>query len=299
MILQNDRLMVAILPEIGGRVTRLVDQRTGRDWMAQGGDRVDAREDAAFLAEQAGGWDECFPTVSPWDASDTVWGRQLRDHGDIWGRPMTVTDAGPDWMTVKRETSEYSFARTLRLDAASLVADYAVENLTGQPMPYLWAMHMLLATGPGDRICLAGIDRLAATYVSLEGSVLPITAVDWPAGDGRIGFPLDHVQAAMGFAGKFYAPVPKVAIARVMGATGGLQFGWDGDQVGHLGLWLGCGGWPTVGQVHQIAIEPTTASADHLGQAMEAGQAVVLHPGQIVRWSVRLTMLDEGSPWTA
>ena len=74
--IESDVLRVAVLPEFGARVVSFVDKRSGREWIFQGGETSDTGEDAIYGADAAVGWDECFPTVSPWDASQTPWKRR-------------------------------------------------------------------------------------------------------------------------------------------------------------------------------------------------------------------------------
>ena len=88
--IESEAMRVAVLPAFGARVVSLLDKCSAREWMFEGGQTSDTGEDAVYGADAAVGWDECFPTVSPWDASQTAWQRRLRDHGDIWGRPWTV-----------------------------------------------------------------------------------------------------------------------------------------------------------------------------------------------------------------
>ena len=88
------------------------------------------------------------------------------------------------------------------------------------------------------------------------------------------------------FAGKLYAP--NVYAASVGGEGGWLDFAWQG--IDHLGIWLAYGGWPAPGGRHQIALEPTTAPVDHLGDALNSGMAISLDPGGKRSWQVSLTL---------
>ena len=101
-------------------------------------------------------------------------------------------------------------------------------------------------------------------------------------------FTLDKVQPASSvFAGKFYAKVPSHT-ARVGHAGQWLELNWD-QSVEQLGIWLTYGGWPGPGGHHEIALEPTNAAADSLGEAIDAG-APPLAPGERRDWRVTLTL---------
>lgn len=293
--IENEAFRVGVMPEYGARVVSLLDRAGGREWIAQGGQSGNTGEDAAYLADEAVGWDECFPTVAPWDASGTAWGRRLRDHGDLWGRPWQLDASSAEAITLTYAARQFRFTRELRLEGAALIARYSVVNLGTEPLPYLWALHGLLAVTPEDRIVLPGVDRVSATYLSLDGEQLAVPELAWPGSRDVLPFPLDHVQpASTVFAGKFYASGIAGRSALVGHPGQWLEIDWDGS-IEHLGIWLAYGGWPAPGGHHEIALEPTTSAADHLGQAIDAG-FLPLAPGERRDWRVTLTLKSEH--WT-
>ena len=89
VVLKNDAVRLACEPELGARITSLVDRRNGREWLVPGtlpGTAAAwAAEGAVFGGDEAFGWDECLPTVArcpdPVDATAPA----LRDHGDAVG----------------------------------------------------------------------------------------------------------------------------------------------------------------------------------------------------------------------
>lgn len=279
-VIENTRLRVEVDERYGGRVVSLLDKRTTREWMTQGATSPNVGEAARYGEAEAVGWDECFPTVGPWDGSATVWGRQLRDHGDLWGRGWQVDGEGLERLALMFTGAEYRFRRELSLSGDKLTAAYQVENLLDRPLPYLWALHALLAVRAGDRIELPGVGRVRASYLSASVA----QELDWPSGSGVVPFPLDEVQpASAGFAAKLIASGAE-GLARVVGAHSSLELRWDPEAIGHLGLWFTYGAW--FGH-QEIAIEPTNAPADHLGQAIEAG-APPLAPGERREWQVSM-----------
>ena len=173
-LIENDRLRVGVTPAYGARVVSLFDKASGREWMTEGSESANTGEDVRYWGEEAVAWDECFPTVSVWDASGTPWGRKLRDHGDLWGRPWQVDAASVTALTTTYADPQFRFTRTLRLEGSTLVAEYAAENLTDEPLPYLWALHALLAAKPEDRMELAGADTVRAVFLSLDGKMVKV-----------------------------------------------------------------------------------------------------------------------------
>jgi len=287
-VLENDRLRVAVTPDYGARVTSLVDKRTGREWIAQGPQSRNTGEDAEYAGNEAVGWDECFPTVTPWDASHTPWARKLRDHGDLWGRPFTIDTQTPMALRLSYSDPQFLFTRELQLDGAALIARYEVENRTDASLPYLWALHGLLAVTAADSIELPEVETVAATYLSLGDKFLSVPELQWSKPTDVLPFTLDRVQpAASAFAGKFYAAVPG-RTARVGRPGQWLTLAWDAP-IDQLGIWLTYGGWPGPGGHHEIALEPTNAAADTLGEAIDAG-VPPLAPGERRDWRVTLTL---------
>jgi len=286
--LENSRVRVLVEPNYGARVTSLVDKETSREWIAQGGQSRNTGEYAEYAGDEAVGWDECFPTVTPWDARHTAWGRQLRDHGDLWGRPFVIEQRTLTVLRLSYADPQFRFTRELQLDGAALIARYEVENRTETSLPYLWALHGLLAVTDADRIELPEVETVAATYLSLGDTFLSVPELPWSAPSEVLPFALDRVQpAASAFAGKFYAAVPS-RTARVGRPGQWLTLAWDAP-IDQLGIWLTYGGWPGPGGHHEIALEPTNAAADTLGEAIDAG-AEPLAPGERRAWRVSLSL---------
>lgn len=273
--LANDHVALTLQPDFGARVTSLTDRGTGRQWLVTG----DCVGNAAYLGDQARGWDECFPTVGV--CSHAGWGGPMRDHGDLWGRPWTVAHAD-DACTATHAAARYTFVRSLCLQGAGIVADYHLTNHGPEVLPYLWSQHLLLATTPADRIALQGV-----TDIRAGGQ-----RVDWPQYGSRdltrVGAPDD------GFALKLYGQAQHAASAAITGPDGGILFDWSGADIPAFGLWLDYGGWPPGAPVHQVALEPATAPADDLAAAEAMGHARLLAPGATHRWSVGITLTPPG-----
>jgi galactose mutarotase-like enzyme len=288
--IENDYIAVAVAPTYGARITSLVDKASGRELITQGSESPNTGEEAAYLSAESVGWDECFPTISPWDGRATPYCRKLRDHGDLWGRPWMVDAATALSMKASFLSREFRFVRSLSLEGRSLVADYSATNLTREPLPYLWAQHCLLRVEPGERIELPELERVSATYLSLDGEILRQPSLPW-TGSSLLPFPLDTVQSkTANFAGKFYASGVAGTTARIGRPGRWLEMSWD-HSIDHLGIWITYGAWPGPDGHYEIALEPTNAPADHLGQAMSGG-AAPLYPGERRDWRVTLTLVS-------
>lgn len=285
--LTSSDLELAIAPHSGARVVFLVDRHTGRNWLAEG---PPSRKDAmTYGVGEAAGWDECFPTVSPCDASATPWRRQLRDHGDLWARPAEVTAQTAELLETTFEGDGFRFVRRLTLTGPVLDVAYAVETTLDEPTPFLWAMHPLFALRPGEMIAIEDAGMLLPTYLSLQGRQLEPKPTPWPMGDGQIPFRLDCVQSpGARFAGKFFVDDAAVRTASLGGPDRWLDLQWEG--VANVGLWLTYGAWPEFNNVVHVAIEPTTSPDDTLAEAIAKQRAAAITPGKRETWRVRVTL---------
>lgn len=286
--IENEDLRVGVNPAYGARVVSLLDKASGREWLTAGGESASTGEDVRYWGEEAVAWDECFPTVSVWDASGTKWGRRLRDHGDLWGRPWEVDAASASALTTTYGDPQFRFTRTLRLEGRTLVADYAAENLTDAPLPYLWALHALLAAKPEDRIVLPGADSVRAVFLSLDGKMAKVGDMSWTAPTDALPFALADAQpASSNFMGKLYAENIPGGSARIGHGDAWLEIAWD-ESIAHLGIWITYGAWPERGGHYEVALEPTNAPSDHVGQTIADGYPP-LAPGERRTWRVTMT----------
>ena len=289
-ILEDPYLRVAVTPRYGARVVSLLDKASGREWMTQGAESSNTGDAAEYRGPEAVGWDECFPTVGAWDGSATGWQRRLRDHGDLWGRPWRLDASSSSDLQLSYETPKFRFSRALALKRGVLTASYAVSNISNRPLPYLWALHALLAVRPGDSIVLPGVEAVEASYLSLSGEKLPTGRLLWAGENAVLPFRLDHTQPATSvFAGKMQANGLPAGAARVGRPGEWLEITWD-RGIRDLGIWLTYGGWPEPGGHYEVALEPTSSPADDLGQAIAAG-CVPLAPGEVRQWEVTLTCM--------
>jgi hypothetical protein len=268
----SDRIRLTVDPAFGARVTSLWDLQANREWLVAG----PCEDGDVYNGTQARGWDECFPTVAP--CQDADWG-DLRDHGLLWGRPWDVTRVGNRLEATYRE-DRFVFHRALRLDGASLRADYAVENCGGRAFAWMWSQHALLAAQKGERI------TVEVAHDWTDG----VHPVAWPIDKGRDLTKVEGTEAR--FAQKLYARMDADATAALVGPSGGISFQWSGLDTPYLGIWIDWGGWPETAPVHQLALEPTTAPAHGLDGARRKGAARHLDPGTHARWTVTITLLD-------
>ncbi|MGK5741022.1 hypothetical protein [Micromonospora sp. URMC 103] len=256
---------------LGGRWTSL--RGGGREWLWRGPEpgRAAVAPGAAFV--DAGGLEECLPTV-----------RGRPDHGDVWSRRWRAT-AGGDAVV---ECPDFTLTRRLAERSGVLVVDY---RLTADPgYRFLWAAHALLDLSPGARL-----EAPAGTPTRLHpeaAALLPAGAFPagrpwlsggWPA---PAGLALDALGPDDGTAvGAVLVGCPRV---RVVDGADLLTFELEADgQPRGVGLWRNLRGWPEGRPYRSLGVEPMLGAAFDLADAGPDDAAVVPSAGEVT-W--RLTV---------
>ena len=293
IVLENDAVRLACEPDVGARITSLVDRRTGREWLVQGtlpGTAAAwAAEEAVFGGAEAFGWDECLPTVAQCPDPTDATAPALRDHGDQWGRPADV-EATDDRLVATWTRSRWPlrFRRAVTLEGAAVACEYELESGGDQALPIVWSMHALLALDPGSRIVIEPGGDARVTHHEGFAFAPGLETVAWPGGATALDVVRD-VGARQ--AAKLYLDARSLTRVAARGTDGSeLRFAWDRAFAPTLGIWLDYGGWPPGELRHQVAIEPTTSADDDLASAITAGRARILEPGPPLRWKVRLEL---------
>lgn len=251
----------------GGRWCSL--RRHGREWLWR---RPDPRRRAARPGDRfvdAGGMEECVPTV-----------RGVPDHGDAWTRPWSGT-ASDHCVT----TPEFELRRRVRLAGDDRVA--VTYWLSAPPgFRYVWAGHMLLDVSPAATLALpAG----TPVRVYTEGEAWVLRAWPDPA-DTR----LDHLGPDDGTA---LSAVVLRGQAEVCDGPDRLRLSVQGaGQPVSLGLWRNLGGWPACDPYRSIGVEPMLGRVWDRDAAGEDDTARV-GPDGCVEWTMTLDweVADGGS----
>lgn len=257
-------LEVSTCPEHGGRWTSL---RAGdREWLwsraAVGRDRVGPGD--PFV--DAGGLEECLPTV-----------QGAPDHGDVWARPWSA-DPGGGHVVI---TDRFSLHRRIDCGEHGVVASYELQAEAGYA--FVWAAHALLAVSPGARLELP--------------MGLPVRPQ--PSGDGRHAWPLvDGVDLSLLGPDDGTAVAVVVVGARtaeVLDGTDRLRFSVDcEDAPVSVALWRNLRGWPAEAPYRSIGVEPMLGRTMTAAGAAPEDTAVVPASGTL-RWTLRVTATRERS----
>ena len=267
----------------GGRWTSLAGG--GREWLWRRDDaaRGSAVPGGAFV--DAGGLEECVPTV-----------RGTPDHGDAWCRPWQTT--GPDISAVT--CCDFTLTRRVTHRAGAVVADYLLRADPGYR--FVWAAHALLDLSPDARLdAPAG----APTRVYPDSAPpdpdprpgrhrraddgdptapSPWRDGPWPA---PTDVPLDRFGPDDGTA--IGAVLVGCSAVRVVDGADTLTFALDcAGQPRSTALWRNLAGWPAATPYRSTGVEPMLGSVFDLATAGPGDAATVPATGEVA-WRLTIT----------
>lgn len=297
VVLEGRGLRVVVAPHLGAKIVSL---RTadGREWLWQD-PRVPLtprRYGDRYEMQNAGGWDECFPTIAPCVYPEEPWqGIALPDHGELWTLPWEWRrgeEALETWVYGIR--LPYRFERRLRLvGARSLVGEYQVENLAPYPLAVLWSAHPLFTAEAGTVIELPEGTPVLVDYSAGGRVPTGLEYHSWPylsTSDGRRVDVSRFPGAQAGVAEKLFTgrlADGRVTLRQPDGAA--VTLSWDAAEIPYLGLWINAGAWPSPdAPTAHIGLEPCTGYPDRLDRALQHGDYLRLGPREVRSWRCSL-----------
>jgi galactose mutarotase-like enzyme len=284
--LESPRLLVRIDAANGGKVRSLQSRRTGKEFFYQDSRRTFDGA-AGYSYHDIGGMDECFPSIGACrgrTASGVEY--DYPDHGFLWQGEWEVEPVASG-VRMRRFISALHcmFERTCTFDRDDrLRFEYRVVNHGDGPIPFLYAVHPLLAADEQTRVQLP--HGASQAYVGGAGPGTGLTAGEWftlpgPQPSDVIGpFSLERRTVL-----KFYTERLADGRAAVEYHDCGerLTFDFDVPSLPHLGF-LSCQGNDNLGDGHftrefLLALEPTSGIGDDIETCERTGTLRWLEPG--------------------
>lgn len=289
--LENDALRVQVYPQIGGKVSSIVDKADGYELLFNFPDEIPETYsyDTIYSDHWFAGWDECFPSVAkspyvgvPYD------GIHSPDHGELWGLPTTAVPTQDGITTVWNGIRfGYRLTRKLHLVGPAVVAEYTLVNLAPFPFHFVWAMHALLSSKVPATLDLGGPLTLRRSHgVAFDGKPGDFT---WP-----MAFPdtdlsqVANLPAEQSYKAFTHDPIAGPGIVKYPTRNRSVRIEFESDVIrAFWGVWVNTGGW----QHHQhFALEPCTGRYDELDKAIRDGSAGTVGPRETVTWSIKLSV---------
>jgi galactose mutarotase-like enzyme len=308
VVLRSEELEVVAVPTVGMKLTNLRRAR-GREWLWRNEQiplALPEPESSFVEAGDSGGWDECFPTVSPSPVPgappDTP---RLPDHGELWSAPWTSSVYGhAGGVTLAASATgrilPYEFHRELTVDPSEplLRMRYRVRNTGSWSFPWIWCAHPLLNVQPGSVLELPSMQQARVDAVHGIPELERGDIVAWPGavgGDaGRFAFPDEGAWAV-----KLFGDVGASGRMSVTDPRRGerLEIRVRPEDVPQVGIWINNRGWAPHSRrpYYNLALEPAIGAPDSLEDAVRDWKAAqTLGPGEERSWGLDVRLLEEG-----
>lgn len=292
-----------IVPALGGKIASL--EAAGRQWLwinDAASDR-EPQDGAAYVeTSDAGGYDECFPTVAACNLPSGVQrfgGLALPDHGELWAQRADVAvETSPAGQratcTWHGRRLPYVFSRVVQVNnAGAVVMRYGVRNTGSDPLPFVWSAHPLLPLTESTRLDLpvgARVRVWAHRGDALRGLS---SEFRWPHArlERRIADLSMPDQLGRHFACKMYLDVPPGSgVIAIEEDDARLEVAFDESVVPNLGLWLNKREWSPFRRGKRyanIGFEPCIGVPDSLTDALGAWQGAHWLPaGETREWTL-------------
>ncbi|MDX3002990.1 hypothetical protein PWY87_14985 [Kribbella solani] len=247
----------------GGRWTSL--QLAGREWLWAGPGLISGSRAGLATFIDAGGVDECFPTV-----------RGTPDHGGLWNQPW-------DGYVVYGDAV---LTRVFTFGADTVAVDYHLQAPPGYR--FVWAAHALLDCMPG-----ATISAPPATECRIYPEAAPWLPWSWPDDAPWVTAawptPLDlntYGPSDGSAAGAVLVNCPTVSV-RDRAAELTMTLSCPGQPVS-TALWRNLGGFPADAPYRSLGVEPMLGRVFDLATAGPSDAAVVPASGELT-WRLTLT----------
>ncbi|MCC5942993.1 MAG: DUF5107 domain-containing protein [Balneolaceae bacterium] len=308
VVMENDRLLVKILPEMGGKITHITRKYSGTEFLKQSNTVLEKtrlpKYGQDFLPPYAAGFDECFPNISP-SVYKHASGRKiyLPDHGELWSQSWKFEQIGDCelklWMDGVQ--LDYRFNKTIKLKGNSVQILYEVENWGDSKFEYIWSSHPLLEVDEGDKLLLPDEVTEVFNGVSNQNNQKTKERIKWPQLNSlQLDHRFDEVHPPSSkFAGKFFTDRLQSGLAGLYRAKfdESILFQFDTKKVPYLGIWLCYGGWPNSSKQkdYTVALEPCSSRPDSLNEAIKWGEHKSLEPKNVSTWELEVQIHD-GQP---
>lgn len=301
-------MRIAILPDFGGKITELLDKRTGVQWLWTDPTRPirKAEPGDSYADHDVTGIDECFPNIGvsryPLDLDI-----ELPDHGELWSKSWR-SEYGTNW--VEHHTSgnilEYEFCRRLTLAKDQILFDYSITNIGIKDLQFFWTLHALFTAETGMEIVVDGNPTMTKEFGfsgrmgtdGEDGYSDQLRSFTWPhtfGGDGSI-HDISKIDMRVPLTDKVVLRSPSNGLITLKNSkrNSSITFNFDPKSIPFLGICYNLGAWPFTGEKAKwVAIEPSHGATDRLDNSAKLGAAPILVGGQKLTFSLALQLSTE------
>jgi galactose mutarotase-like enzyme len=295
--MENRKLRVVVLPELGGRIWSIVYKPRDHELLWQN-PRIPPQKapfGAVFDNVWCGGWEEMFPNAAP----GIINGESYPDHGEVWclgWNSEVKSRAGGLYLALQTPTSISAVLIEKHLmlleDEPCLEIVYKLRNLSTKQLPYLFALHPAFAVTHSCRLdlppmkldpdpsfpgTLTGAEpQFEWPYASRGGEKVDLRTA-YPSTSGEVFFLYGHDFTEGWFA--------------ITDTDERLSWGlrYASDFFRSCWIFATYGGWR---DYYALLVEPSTAFPSQIEQALELGRLPFLLPRSSVESTVRFQVQE-------
>ena len=278
IVLRNDKITVAILPLMGGKIIQmsLADGERNYIWFDE--KQADKYDPAADYDPQfSGGIEELLPS----DIPEEIDGVYYPDHGELWRTPLSVNQACDSAATLSATLSRtgFSYRREMTLDGNSIDCKTTITNIGNIRRHFLWKLHCAVNIAHGDTI---HIPARCMTAADVDWSTFPDTMPK--AFDGVLTAPVNDGSSEFLYLTDLYGDFCEAHFAD--GHL--LRCEFDGSIF--TNIWY-FGTYGRLNGSYTGILEPCTNYPASVKEAMNGGCCTCLEPSESLSTTVKWTLL--------
>lgn len=316
IVLENELVRISLLLDKGTEIFEYIYKPKDLDfmWLTENGvqnpnDYLPTSPDpiSTFIDYYPGGWQEVFPNGGP---TSHYLGAQFGQHGEVAHMPwdyeiaLDHEDQIRVKFTVRTKKVPFRLTKTLSLmkHSAALTIEEKLENLSDEPLQYMWGQHIALGKPFLEENCVISLPPRIKIITEAVDASAPSGRVkrgdeyDWPYGVSESGEPTDlsvlpeqgttsEIVYLKGFDKEAWYTVEN----RKLGA--GWKVEWDGEILPYLWFWQEFGatkGYPWYGRHYNIGLEPFAGYPTYgIEQAIKKDSAGKIGPKQTQTFRMR------------
>lgn len=315
--LESPTLRVIVSLSRGGEILEIRDKGSDVDILWHGHEDIRRNVHApatqelphgAFLDHFAGGWQVVFPSAQ---YPTTIGGAPFGVHGELALLPWRLDGVGEEdsavWAQISVESRRLPVRMTRRLTVEGSRLDISdrIENLSSESFDVQWGHHIALGglvAEPGTTINLPPHTPFDVPNDPSPSYRYAAGSYTWPDVVNRAGRAeqVDRLPADDGTDGHVIAGPMQEGWAQVTSPAAGLHLllEWDVELFPYCWIWNvfgGFHGWPLWGQHRLFTLEPFSSPLESRDEAVAAGRAITVGPGDIRQTEISLTL----RPFTA
>jgi galactose mutarotase-like enzyme len=298
IVIENEKLRVVVLPDLGGRIISLIYKPTEAEFAWHCPDVPFKKPDHQIEYENVSGFFDCLPTTDPCTFKE----KKLPAAGEVAFEPWNVLKAEKrlSGVTLKMDCTckiyplRINKEVSLNKDESILRLRYTIRNLSDEKLEYNYSAHNTMQVSPHHRIILPHeVMKVKHGFSTTDRLGKPGDEVSWPQAMDKNGRTVDISKIGSpcdGFGESLYTPRLKERWAAVLNEARkeAIAFSWSGEALPYLQIWANNGGWR---RYYHAALEPSTGRPDNLEMAVSQWKEyATLEPKQKVTWKENIIL---------